>query len=115
VDYKATSKDQDPDLEGYWQQAYKRQMEIYQWLLKNNGFKVSPRGYFVYVNGRKDLAGFHGRLEFNTHLIPYDGRDLSWIDNTLGQIRRTLSLTDLPPASGNCEYCQYRSAAGDKE
>ena len=49
VDYKATSKNEKIEaLDKAWQDGYKRQMEIYQWLLRKNGFKVSDTGYFVY-------------------------------------------------------------------
>ena len=30
---------------------YKRQMDMYQWILRRKGFEVSPVGYFVYVDG----------------------------------------------------------------
>ena len=53
VDYKATSKDDEVNLDAEWQDGYKRQMEIYRWLFINNGFKVSDTGYFVYANGKK--------------------------------------------------------------
>ena len=46
VDYKATSKDTEVNLDAEWQIGYKRQMEIYQWLFRKNGFKVSDVGYF---------------------------------------------------------------------
>jgi len=51
VDYKATSKDGEITLEDEWKDGYKRQMEIYQWLLRQNGLKVAKTGYFVYCNG----------------------------------------------------------------
>src|SRR3989339_1314126 len=39
VDYKSTSKDEDiTELNKDWQIGYKRQMEIYQWLLRQNGY-----------------------------------------------------------------------------
>jgi len=41
-------------LDAEWQDGYKRQMEIYQWLLRQNGLKVSDTGYFVYCNGKTD-------------------------------------------------------------
>ncbi|MBI4367715.1 MAG: PD-(D/E)XK nuclease family protein, partial [Deltaproteobacteria bacterium] len=34
VDYKATSKDSEVTLEDEWKEGYKRQMEIYQWILR---------------------------------------------------------------------------------
>ena len=55
VDYKATAKDKeikDLDPKGGWHDSYRRQMEVYQWLMRGNGFKVSDTGYFVYANAR---------------------------------------------------------------
>ena len=54
VDYKATSTNNEITLESEYRQAYKRQMGIYQWLLRQLGYKVANTGYFVYANGRKD-------------------------------------------------------------
>ncbi|MCA9323793.1 hypothetical protein KC992_01690, partial [Candidatus Saccharibacteria bacterium] len=54
VDYKATAKDKPVKalgVEGTWQDMYRRQMETYQWLLRQNGFDVSDTGYFVYATG----------------------------------------------------------------
>ncbi|MCR4274486.1 MAG: PD-(D/E)XK nuclease family protein [Candidatus Campbellbacteria bacterium] len=111
VDYKATSKAEKPNLDGIWQQGYKRQMEVYQWLLRNNGFKVSPRGYFVYVNGKKDVEAFDAKLEFDVDVIPYDG-DASWIDSILVKARKTLMSDTVPEIGERCEYCPYRDGAG---
>ena len=58
VDYKATSKDQEITLDDKWKDAYKRQVEIYQWLFRINGFNVSKTSYFVYVNGKTDAEAF---------------------------------------------------------
>ena len=55
VDYKSTSKDGEVSLDDQWKEAYKRQMEIYQYLLRGNGFTVNDTGFFVYANGRTDL------------------------------------------------------------
>lgn len=109
VDYKATAKNDDPDLDGHWQQAFKRQMEVYQWLFRKNGFNVSPIGYFVYVNGRRDREAFDGRLEFNVHLIPYEGSD-AWIEPTLKKIRACVDGV-VPTPSEGCTYCAYRKNA----
>ena len=35
VDYKATSKNAEVSLDAAWQMGYKRQMEVYQWILRN--------------------------------------------------------------------------------
>ena len=111
VDYKATSKKGEINLEGRWQQGYKRQLEVYQWLFRQNGFKVSDTGYFVYVNGRTDRKAFDARLEFDVMLISYKGSD-EWIVPTLEKIRAALESETPPAKSPECEYCGYREAAG---
>lgn len=110
VDYKATAKDREVTIESSWQVSYKRQMEIYQWLLRRNGLSVSDTGYFVYANGRIDLDGFFDKVEFRTKLIPYVG-DTSWIEPTLLRIKECLE-GEMPPVGrsamgGVCEYCAY--------
>lgn len=90
VDYKSTSKNEEiVALDKDWQDGYKRQMEIYQWLLRQKGYKVSDTGYFVYCNGRTDLDVFDGKLEFDVTLVPYTGND-SWVDGTIRDIHACL-------------------------
>lgn len=110
VDYKATSKTSEVNIDAEWQDSYKRQMEIYQWLFRRNGYRVSPTGYFVYANGDTDREAFDSRLEFDIKLIPYKGDD-SWIESALLEIRGCLDQDSVPEAGSNCEYCQYRNAA----
>ncbi len=109
VDYKATSKDAEVTIDAEWQDSYKRQMEIYQWLFRKNDFKVSNTGYFVYCNGKRDREAFDAKLEFDIKLIPYEGND-SWIEPVLSQIRECLIRDLPPPSSPQCEYCEYVGA-----
>lgn len=109
VDYKATSKDAEITLDAAWQNSYKRQMEIYQWLFRKNGFSVADTGYFVYCNGKRDRKAFDARLEFDITLLPYQGKD-SWIEPVLLQIRQCLTNDFSPSSSANCEYCAYVAA-----
>ncbi|MCL5011126.1 MAG: PD-(D/E)XK nuclease family protein [Patescibacteria group bacterium] len=110
VDYKATAKEGEVSLDADWQIAYKRQMEVYQWLFRQNNFSVSPVGYFVYCNGITDKQAFDAKLEFNVKIIAYRGDD-SWIENTLFEIKKCLLQDTLPPANFNCQFCNYRKAA----
>jgi hypothetical protein len=109
VDYKATSKDKEVDLEAEWQKGYKRQMEVYQWLFRQNGFPVLPVGYFVYCNGKRDRAAFDAKLEFDIKIIPYEGKT-EWIIPTLLKIKDCLMSDKIPPAGPECDFCTYRSA-----
>lgn len=111
VDYKATSKKEKPSLEGRWGEQYKRQIEVYQWLLRSNGFKVSNTAYFVYVNGRKNEKAFDAKLEFDVDLIAYEG-DASWVEGRLFEIKKTLESEEIPVAGELCEHCPYRDNAG---
>lgn len=109
VDYKATSKDSEITIDAEWQNSYKRQMEIYQWLFAKNDFKVSRTGYFVYCNGKRDREAFDAKLEFDIKLIPYQGDD-SWIAPALNEIRKYLMQSTPPLSSAQCEYCEYVEA-----
>ncbi len=118
ADYKATSKKQGPTTEDDLYDSYKRQMEIYQWLFRQNGFKVSPVGYFVYANGRADEKAFDAKLEFDIVLIPYAGSD-SWIEPALVRMKDMLMSEAIPAVGtafggGACDFCTYRENAGKK-
>ena len=106
VDYKATSKDEEVNLDAEWQDGYKRQMEIYQWLLRNLGFKVSKTGYFVYCNGKTDRDGFNGKIEFDILVIPYIG-DSSWIEQVVLNLKKCLRSSKIPKSPKDCEFCGY--------
>ncbi|MBI2551615.1 PD-(D/E)XK nuclease family protein [Candidatus Uhrbacteria bacterium] len=111
VDYKATAKSEPVTvLNDDWHIGYKRQIEVYQWLLRRNGLKVSNTGYFVYCTGRPDEKAFDGKLVFDVHLISYEGND-DWIEPTLLKIKRTLNAKKMPKAGEGCEYCGYREMA----
>lgn len=111
VDYKATAKDREVSINSEWQISYKRQMEVYQWLLRQNGFAVQDTGYFVYTNGRMDLDAFNDRVEFRTKIIPYRAND-GWIEQTLLDMKACMDADDMPPIGaaamgGPCDYCTY--------
>ncbi len=114
VDYKATAKTSEiTDLgpAGGWHDSYRRQMEVYQWLLRGEGHKVSDIGYFVYANGISTGKGFFNKVEFRTNVFPYKGSD-KWVEPTLEKIKATLESDKIPPVGqaamgGECEYCTY--------
>ncbi len=113
VDYKATAKDGVVDKleDTRWHNQYRRQIEVYQWLLRMNGFDTSDTGYFVYVNGKKDRKAFDGKLEFDVALITYTGNS-SWVDGVLLQIKDCLMSGAIPVVGELCEFCPYRTSAG---
>jgi CRISPR/Cas system-associated exonuclease Cas4 (RecB family) len=110
VDYKATAKDREVSIDAAWQISYKRQMEVYQWLLRQNGLDVSDTGYFVYCNGRMDLDGFNNKVEFTSKVIPYTAKS-DWVEPTLLEMKQVME-GDMPPVGtaamgGECDFCAY--------
>lgn len=97
-----------------WQIAYKRQMEIYQWLFRMNGFKVHDTGYFVYCNGLTVSDRFDSNLAFSIKVIPYRGSDI-WIEDIIRKLHECLNSDTLPDPAEGCEYCNYRAAAASFE
>jgi hypothetical protein len=113
VDYKATSKNGQVSIDADWQIAYKRQMEVYQWLLRKNNFQVSNTGYFVYCNGDTDKKAFDKKIEFDIDIIPYEGKD-NWIEEIIISAHKCLTSDDIPEMSPDCDYCRYRKAAAQE-
>lgn len=109
VDYKATSKDAEVSLDADWQDGYRRQVEFYQWLLRQRGFEVSPTAWFVYANGCKDRPGFDAKLEFRINLLPHEGND-EWVKDAVLEARRVLDLDRVPEQNPECTFCSYADA-----
>jgi hypothetical protein len=113
VDYKATAKAGEVNIDAEWQNAYKRQIEVYQWLVRKQGLTVSDTGYFVYCNGQ-DAEAFDGRIEFAVRLLPYTGSD-RWVDGALNELKACLMSDDIPDQPDDCEFCGYALARAERE
>jgi hypothetical protein len=110
VDYKSTSiNERITSLDKEWHEGYKRQMEIYQWLIRQNDYNVSDTGYFLYCNGNTNRERFDARLEFDLTIIPHVGSD-SWVEDVVFEAKKCLSESVKPQPLSDCEYCAYRQA-----
>ena len=109
VDVKSTSKNvfDWEDTYSKWEYAkgYRRQLEMYQWLLEKNGFTVAAEGYLLYFNGKKNEPMFNQKLEFDLHLVKLDC-DNGWVEESVVAAKNTLE-GEMPKASDNCENCNY--------
>lgn len=115
VDYKSTSTEHTPSLKGGpWSAGYKRQLEVYQWLLRKSGFPVADTAYVLFANADRTRDAFDARLEFSYTLVPHNGSD-AWVEDALKEMHLCLQR-DVPPAAHpQCEWCAYRKAARDSE
>jgi hypothetical protein len=113
VDFKSTSNQakepKPPNLYGHWKGAYKRQMDIYIWVLRGMGFAVSDVGYFVYVDGLH--VGIDGMIDSNTDtatmtfatsILPYQS-STAWIEPALVDIAALLRSSQCPAHAEKCE------------
>jgi hypothetical protein len=111
ADYKATARTEMPGPQNVYA-SYRRQMDVYQFLVRRQGFTVSNRAWFVYTNGDGRAAEFGDKLCFSTALVPYDGND-TWV---LEAFRRAVALVQqpaVPAAAAGCEYCSYVASAAN--
>ncbi|MEC9415802.1 MAG: PD-(D/E)XK nuclease family protein [Pseudomonadota bacterium] len=110
VDYKSTASRMNNDqtqleeitLDGHYKAGFKRQMDIYQWIMRQKGFKVSDVGYFVYVNGDQHfpkgmLLGKDDQavMNFAIQLIKYEGND-NWVEERIMKLKECLE-SDICP------------------
>lgn len=100
VDYKATGAN---NHQIYPQ--YKRQMEVYQWLLMQNGYKVSKTGYFLFAKVNKEGGFKDGKLLFDLFIEQQEG-DYSWVEKAVFDAKGALD-SPVPPHKAECPYCQF--------
>ena len=110
ADIKATSRknfDWDETFHKYeYPKAYKRQLEMYQWLFQKNGFKVAKEAYIIYFNAKKNEKFFKNNLEFDTHLIKLNC-STDWVEKKIIETVQLLRSSSFPKPSSNCEQCNY--------
>jgi hypothetical protein len=107
VDYKATGA---KEYQIY--DSYKRQIEIYQWLLLQNGHRVYQTGYFVFAKVDKSAGFAQAKLSFDLLLEPLEA-DTSWVEDMLYAARQALSAP-VPGLSEGCAHCQFIKAAHER-
>jgi hypothetical protein len=130
VDYKSTAQgtrsplkyEKKPvSLDDPWKAGYKRQMDMYVWIMRQKGFGVSDVGYFVYVDAQhKDIEGMlidenpsRAWMQFDASIIAYKA-DTGWVEPTLLEIREFLNTQEVCPEhtagksiDGGCDVGRY--------
>ena len=76
IDYTSTSlksPDRELSIDEPWKIAYKRQMDLYVWVLRRMNFMVDDIGYFLYCNADRFSGGdFLQKEDAIMSFKPYD-------------------------------------------
>ena len=109
-DVKSTSKN-NFNWEETWKKydypkGYKRQLEMYQWLFRKNGFKVSNKAFLLYFNGLKYEKSFNQTLKFESYSIELSCED-DWVERVILEAKNQLEADELPKGEIDCENCRY--------
>jgi len=89
---------------------YQKQMDIYNWILKQKGYDTYPEAFFVFYQVQKEEDGFHNVLKFKEQVKPVKV-NLEWVGSVF-EAAVELARQDEPPlVSGNtqkhCDHCHY--------
>ena len=108
VEYKSTSTQSEIDLNDGtpWKEQYKRQIDIYQWLFKMNGFKVADDSVFLYSNALKTSKKFKDVMKFETYVLEYKG-STDWVEEKIFEIKKVLDGKVTPKINEDCDTCSY--------
>ena len=110
VDYKSTHTEKFDKLKSFdapYLIGYKRQAEIYSWILSKLGLDVDNTSYFFYVNAKPAQEVFNNNLEFEYAIIPYKTEDYNWVENTIVEIKNFLETNKIPSSNQECDLCKY--------
>ena len=109
IDFKATAKAANivSSADVYDNgKSYKRQLEIYSWLLQKNNFDVSSTGYLMYYNGDASKPHLGQEMHFRRTLVPFE-LDTNWIDPMIDNLYDCLQKDKMPDHNPDCEECVY--------
>ena len=60
----------------------------------------------VVVNANRGASGFHGVMEFEETILPYQ-HDISWLDEQVQNMIDCMNSDKLPESHVSCENCAY--------
>jgi hypothetical protein len=110
VDYKSTAAPHPvEELNDSYHRAYQRQMDIYQWLLLQQGLKMSEYGCFVYCTADQSAESFDSKLNFTVKLIPYK-TDPTWVESMIYEAIDCLESATPPASAPDCNMCGFAKA-----
>jgi len=110
ADYKSTSVNEPHPIGSTYWDGFKRQLEIYAWLLarQETGYPVASTHYFVFANAKKDLPAFNATLHFDMEVIAVTVGSLAWVEEVIVAACACLRSNTIPPLEEKCDLCRYQ-------
>jgi len=105
ADYKATARRGEISAEQLYP-SYRRQVEVYQFLLEQQALTVERQAWFVYANGIAAAAAFGATLRFRTTLLSYEA-DRGWVLPTFRAAVSLVTSGARPAPANSCGWCRY--------
>lgn len=104
LDYKTRSS---PPEEGYAEKYYQNQLNIYVWMLRENGHPTPGYAYLVYYTPAQILMNNPGMFRFETTLVKIS-TDADKAKELFKEAVACARDETMPESSENCEWCAYR-------
>lgn len=104
VDYKSSGS---KEIKIY--DDYQRQMDVYNWILKQKGYEMYPEAFFVFYQVQKDENGFNNVLRFKEDVRPVKVNS-EWVGGAFEKAVETARQNEVPNSGGikgHCDHCHY--------
>lgn len=105
VDYKGISTPQSPGSVAH--ASYFRQLEVYQWILKKAGFRVSDLSILLFANADRERPALDNALQFHLSITEHRG-STDWVPDAVHEAVMCLRRETPPTAGKDCAWCSYR-------
>ena len=91
---------------------YQKQMDVYNWILKQKGYETHPEAFFVFYQVQKNEDSFNNVLKFREEVRPVKV-NTEWVGPAFESAVELARQEEPPSASGNaqkhCDHCHYVS------
>ncbi len=92
---------------------YQKQMDVYNYILKQKGYETYPEAFFVFYKVIKEgETGFYNALKFTEEVRPVKV-NMDWVGPAFEHAMET-ARSEIPPLpgglnskSGHCDHCHY--------
>ena len=106
VDYKTSTQESVAALLEEYGPKYSRQLAIYQWLLRERGFRVSDVGYLLVAFPDPASTDFGDVMHFTSEIVPITGES-DWVHARVLEARACLEQDTAPSPTEGCKWCTW--------